>query len=123
MAFDDSPHDPNMRAYPRSPVVIKEARLINGMDVFFGYAQNISRTGLFIGSPKLRPIGEEHEVHFTLPGINEEFKCKTRVVWVRHFKKDSPKPPGIGLEFCELTSEEATLIEKWVAVQNEAPEY
>ncbi|MBI5441252.1 MAG: hypothetical protein HY900_08590, partial [Deltaproteobacteria bacterium] len=42
------------RMYPRSPIVIREARCLAGMDVFFGYAVNVSRDGLFISTPASR---------------------------------------------------------------------
>jgi len=102
------------RIYPRSPLVVREARLISGMEVFFGYAQNVSRAGLFIGTSKRRPEGELYEIQFKLPGLEKDFRCKAKVVWARPYRKDSPYTPGIGLEFVDLPEEDAALIDKWV---------
>ena len=109
--------DADRRAYPRSPVVVREARLISGMEVFFGYAQNISRSGLFIGTTKRRPPGEIYEIQFYLPELEKNFRCKAKVIWFRPYRKDSPHPPGLGLEFLELTPEEASVIDQWVDQQ------
>jgi uncharacterized protein (TIGR02266 family) len=110
--FPDS--DANRRAYPRSPVVVREARCICGIDVFFGYAKNISRSGLFIATPKLRKPGDTYEIQFRLPGIDHEFKCSGLIKWVRHYKHGSPKPPGFGVEFTDLSDDDGALLDKWV---------
>ena len=102
------------RVYPRSPVVVREARCICGMEVFFGYAQNISRSGLFIGTPKHRAPGSVYEIQFRLPGVEGEFRCKAKVVWTRRFQADPRLSPGFGLTFVDLPTEEADRIGEWV---------
>jgi uncharacterized protein (TIGR02266 family) len=82
------------------------------MEVFFGYAQNISRSGLFIGTTKQRPVGTEYEIQFRLPGLARDFRCMSRVVWVRPFRPSIP--PGFGLEFLGLSEEDKNLIDEWV---------
>lgn len=110
------------RVYPRSPVVVREARCICGIDVFFGYAKNISRSGLFIATPKLRKPGSVYEIQFKVPGLDHEFTCKGLIMWVRPYKHGNPKPPGFGVKFTELPEEDALLLDKWVAeCKDEAP--
>lgn len=107
--------DADRRIYPRSPVVVREARCICGIDVFFGYAKNISRSGLFIATPKLREPGSRYEIQFKVPGLDHEFTCNGEIMWVRPYKHGSPKPPGFGVKFTEMPEEEALLLDKWVA--------
>lgn len=111
--------DADRRAYPRSPVVVREARCISGMDVFFGYGCNISRSGIFIGTTKQRTPGTIHEIQFRLPGLDHEFKCTACVVWTRPFRPHSPLQPGFGLAFTNLPPEEADLIDQWVSTHLE----
>lgn len=105
---------PDRRTSPRSPIVVREARCIAGMDVFFGCATNVSRSGMFIATPKMRDTNLEYEIHFQLPGGGREIRCRARVVWVRHYRHDSPKAPGFGLEFIDLTDQDVAAIDEWV---------
>ena len=112
---DQHPEDgPDRRANPRSPIVVREARCIAGMEVFFGCATNVSRSGMFIATPKLRDPNAEYEIHFTLPGRGREIRCRARVVWSRRYHHDSKDAPGFGLQFIDLSEEDAADIDSWV---------
>lgn len=102
------------RINPRSPIVVCAARCISGMDVFFGYAVNISRGGAFISTTKYRKPGEVHPIRFTLPGLDRTFECRARVVWLRRYRNDSLLPMGFGLQFLDLPEEDAQAIDDWV---------
>ena len=95
--------------------MVREARCIAGMEVFFGYATNISRGGLFISSPRVRSPGEVFEIRFHLPGVDRTFSCRARVVWVRPYRHGSPLPPGFGLQFQDLPEDDARAIDEWVS--------
>jgi Tfp pilus assembly protein PilZ len=108
-------NEADRRAYPRSPVVVKKAKLNFGNEVFFGYATNISRSGLFISSTKLRDPGEIYSVEFTLPGDStRRFSCNAEVVWARPYRQGSFCPAGFGLRFVDLPAGDADLIDEWV---------
>ncbi len=105
------------RGYPRSPIIVREARCLAGMEVFFGYATNISREGLFIGTPvpQKRSPGEVFEIRFSLPGTQRAFSCRVSVVWSRPYRQDNPgQSPGFGLKFLDLPEEDAETIDSWV---------
>src|SRR5689334_13544395 len=104
MSNEDVPTGAERRVYPRSPILIREARCLAGMDVFFGYAVNVSREGLFISTPvpKRRGPGEVFEIRFSLPGRERVFSCRASVVWTRPYRQDSGEPPGFGLKFIDL---------------------
>ncbi len=110
----EDPPPADRRAHPRSPVVVREARCIAGIDVFFGYATNVSRSGLFINSPRTRKPGEVFELRFSLPGDDHVFACRAEVVWSRHYATGSHDPPGFGLRFLDLPEDEADRIDAWM---------
>lgn len=122
MSQQQTASGPDRRAYPRSPVVVREARCISGMEVFFGYAQNVSRSGLFIATSKRRSAGEIYDIQFSLPGGERQFHCKARVVWVRPYSQGSPYPPGFGLQFIDLPDQEAEEIDNWVGFKQASPD-
>lgn len=107
--------DADRRIYPRSPVVVREARCICGIDVFFGYAKNISRSGLFIATPKLREPGSLFEIQFKVPGLDHEFTCNGEIMWVRPYRHGSAKAPGFGVKFTDLSEGDELLLDKWVS--------
>lgn len=105
---------PDRRTSPRSQMVVREARCIAGMEVFFGCATEVSRSGLFIATPKVRDTDQEYEIQFKLPVGGREIRCRARVVWARRYRHDSPDAPGFGLEFIDLSAEDAAAIDAWV---------
>jgi hypothetical protein len=54
------------------------------------------------------------DIQFALPGVEQTFRCKARVAWVRAFRSGAFKTPGFGLQFVDLPGEEADFIEAWV---------
>jgi uncharacterized protein (TIGR02266 family) len=105
---------PNRRAHPRSPIVVCEARCISGIEVFFGYALDVSRGGMFISTTKQRAPGEVYEIRFRVPGVERAFECRARVVWTRRYRAGSSQPPGFGLQFLDLPEEDARVLDAWV---------
>jgi len=87
---------------------------------FFGYARNISHTGVFIETISPRDVGEEFSIEFTIPGTEILIKCKAQVVWNRRFSEKGPYEPGMGLQFVDLDPEVAGRIKDWVKKELEA---
>jgi Tfp pilus assembly protein PilZ len=107
--------DSDKRAHPRCPVIVREAKFHHGREVFFGYATNISRSGLFISSTKVRKTGDIYDLEFTLPGVaDRRFSCKARVMWSRPYKQDSFLQAGFGLQFVDLPICDADFLGEWV---------
>ncbi|MDW7712351.1 MAG: PilZ domain-containing protein [Deferrisomatales bacterium] len=105
---------PDRRAHPRSPIVVREARCICGIDVFFGYALDVSRGGMFVSTTKRRKAGEVHEIRFQIPGLDRWFECRARVVWNRGFDPATRQAPGFGVQFLDLAEEDARTLDAWV---------
>ena len=71
----------------RSPLLTLRVKLDDGSRVFFGYTQNISRSGMFISSINPKTPGEVFQVEIPLPSpISQTVQCSCEVVWNRHFE-------------------------------------
>lgn len=110
---------PDRRASPRNPVLVCEARQISGIEVFFGHATNVSSSGMFIVTAKMRTPGSEYEVQFRLPGVDHLFRCHVRVIWTRPYRHASSLSPGFGLHFLDLPEEDRRCIDEWLHAANE----
>ena len=101
----------------RKPLLVLRAKLDDGRKTFFGYAKNISCSGMFIASVNPRQAGELFEVELTLPApISLVVSCTCEVVWRRIYSRHSDLDPGMGLRFLNLSEEVAQAIDGWVEV-------
>ena len=99
----------------RSPLLTLRVKLDDGSKVFFGYTQNISRSGMFISSINPKTPGEVFQVEIPLPSpISQTVQCSCEVVWNRHFEKKALYEPGMGLKFSGLSEDMAAIIDRWV---------
>jgi uncharacterized protein (TIGR02266 family) len=79
------------------------------VDEFFSeFTRDINEGGLFIETEKPRPAGTEVTMHFQVPGSRDGIQTVGRVV--RISSGDAQMPPGMGIEFDELTDEDQTVI-------------
>jgi uncharacterized protein (TIGR02266 family) len=80
------------------------------------YAVNLSTGGMFIESNKILPVETLLTVEFMLPNANRQIACKARVAWTNEpeaLKKPS-LPPGMGIQFLNLSLENIQLIRNFV---------
>ncbi|MBW2272776.1 MAG: TIGR02266 family protein [Deltaproteobacteria bacterium] len=70
-------------------------------ELFSEFTRDINEGGLFIETEKPRPMGTEVAMCFNLPGSNEVVETQGRVV--RISSGEGHVPPGMGIEFDELT--------------------
>lgn len=102
----------------RVPILVTRVTARSDGKVFFGYAKNISCTGLFIQSINPKETGEQFEVEFFLPGDDEPIVSHVVVVWNRGYTKDLIKnSPGMGLKFLGMNPDFSEKIERWVQAQ------
>lgn len=105
----------NKRKNLRSPILTLRVRLDDGQKVFFGYAKNISATGMFIASVNPKDPGDTYQVEIPLPApIHKTIMCTCEVIWKRQFEKKSPYEPGMGLRFVDIQGDVAHDIDRWV---------
>ena len=93
--------------------VLKVETELNG-DVFFGYAADISKSGLFIQTSNPRPVGTKVRLMFVLPGTKEKLTFQAEVIWNRNYIGKEGLTPGMGMRFVELDSTNREKIEKFV---------
>ncbi len=113
--------NPDARKNLRAPLIVLKVKVEDGGKTFFGYARNISRSGMFIPATSPRNPGNRFLVELPLPApVNRTVECTCEVVWARHYSRKSRYEPGMGLKFIDLPEEIAADIDAWVK-QNEQP--
>lgn len=117
---EESPRTPGIqkdkRRNLRVPLIVEKIPCEDGRRSFFGYARNLSRSGVFISTVSPRTPGEQFDLHLRLPasaGFN--VNCRCEVVWQRRFARDARYEPGMGLRFLDLPEEAAEALERWLA--------
>lgn len=105
--------DASKRKTLRIPILIKKVKVEQNGKVFFGYAKNISKRGLFIQSINPKDEGERFTIEFDLPDDNETFSCMAKVIWKRGYMPKARYEPGMGLEFIDLSKDLRDKLEAW----------
>ena len=100
-------------------------RFIARFAVFFGteeqklmkdYAVNISTGGIFLETNNILPVDTPLFVEFLLPGKDTPIACNARVSWTNgpiELKK-ALLPPGMGLQFLDLSLEDLHAIREFL---------
>jgi len=81
-------------------------------EIFSEFTRDINEGGLFIETKRPRPIGTEVALRFNLPGGGSGIETTGRVV--RTTEGDSRNPPGMGVEFDELSAQDRAQIDQLV---------
>ncbi len=81
-------------------------------EMFSEFTRDINEGGLFIETEKPHQPGTEVSMQFRLPGGGEVLHTIGRVVRVS--SGDVESPPGMGIEFDELTDDDRLLIDRIV---------
>ena len=98
-----------------APLTILKTDGNGGPKTFFGYAKNISRSGMMIGATRPKEPGSRFLLEITLPEpLNLVATCTCEVVWKREWAKKKCNEPGMGLRFVDLPEEIAAAIDNWV---------
>ncbi len=112
---DSSDKGDQRRKRLRSPLLVTKARMDSGGKVFFGYAKNLSRGGIFIATSNPREPGSSFLLEIDLPSpLDLTIRCSCQVIWKREYSKKSPYEPGMGLKFLDLSEEIAQQIDRWI---------
>ncbi len=105
---------PDKRKDLRNHLLVLRVRGESKNKVFFGYAKNISKGGMFISSVNPRKVGEEFIIEFTLPREKKHIQCRCIVEWSRSYKPKSRNEPGMGVRFLDLENDIKKMIDDWV---------
>jgi uncharacterized protein (TIGR02266 family) len=102
------------RKYLSCPLLVVRQGHSADRRIFFGYARNISRGGLYISTVNPREPGSRFELDIPIPPLGRYVTCLCEVVWKRDFSHNSPYDPGMGMKFVDLNEEVAQAIDAWV---------
>jgi uncharacterized protein (TIGR02266 family) len=102
------------RVAERAPVMVLEVRGKSYDKIFVGYAENISRSGLFFSAANPPAVGSTFPVEFVLPDNRTMVQCTCRVVWQHRYNTSGRPSVGVGVEFVDLDGLKRTLIDQWV---------
>ena len=106
---------PDSRKLLSKPITVLNATNDNGHRTFFGYAKNISRSGMMIGTTNPRELGTKYRLEIPLPEpVNMTAVCDCEVVWTKVWEKGRCYDPGMGLRFIDLPSDVASATEDWI---------
>lgn len=104
-----------------APITVLKSDGNGGPKTFFGYAKNISRSGMMIGATFPKEPGTRYILEIPLPEpLNLVATCTCEVIWKREWAKQKCHEPGMGLRFIDLPEEIAAAIDNWL--QKEALE-
>ena len=105
--------EPEPRKELENPLMVLRVHPENDRRTFFGYATNLSRSGLRIDATNPRDVGDQYELEIALPApLEGEARCHCEVVWRRDWAKH--QSPGMGLKFLDMPTELANKLEAWV---------
>lgn len=110
------------RVHTRSHVLVTRAKIGDERKYFFGYARDVSRSGVFVKIATPKSPGEVFQVEFTLPRADFTIKCMAEVVWSRGFSDAENKEPGMGLRFIDLDPLIQDKIDEWVQKERKQQE-
>jgi uncharacterized protein (TIGR02266 family) len=108
----------NIENQPETRSAIRLA-IFNGAEqqqLMNNYSVNLNTGGVYIETIKVQPVDTPLTVEFMLPNSNRPITCKARVAWVNEpggLKKLS-LPPGMGLQFVDLSLEDIQLIRNFL---------
>lgn len=98
----------------RVPIRVMQIKMEGGTKVFFGYADNLSTSGLFIQTINPKAAGTRFSIEFILPGSQQKIECQVEVMWKRDFVPGSHFKPGMGLRFIDLDSDFLSLLRQFI---------
>jgi uncharacterized protein (TIGR02266 family) len=98
----------------RSPMIVFKVKEEDDRGHLFGYAKNVSRSGLFITSINPRSPGEQFTISFHIPETSIKVRCRCEIVWMRKYDSATKVEPGYGVRFLNIPKETAEAIHSWV---------
>lgn len=79
-----------------------------------GLTMNMSDGGLFVATHNVVPVGTTLALHMELPFEPEPIVAIAEVRWTRAFTNQDEIPPGLGLQFVEISPTALAKIRRFV---------
>lgn len=100
------------REYPRVPYAVA-VEFRSASSFLIAYSVNLSRGGLFLETHHDLPVGSQVELAFAIPGTGQ-VPLHGLVAW-RRGPEHPEGPPGLGVEFTDITAQVGQVIDRLVA--------
>jgi uncharacterized protein (TIGR02266 family) len=108
ITLDEGAEGGDRRRARRAPVTVRiDYATVD--EIFSEFTRDINEGGLFIETEKPHRAGTEVSMQFHLPGSDEVIRTVGRVVLVSNGAEGMP--PGMGIEFDELTADDRVKID------------
>jgi len=100
------------RQHPRAPIYV-EVQYGEVTEDVTEYILNISRGGIFIETFSPGDPDTLLKLNFYLPDTGHAFEVTGRVTWSR-MDATAEGPPGMGIEFVDISDHDANMLENFV---------
>jgi uncharacterized protein (TIGR02266 family) len=104
------------RAHARCGVDL-EVSLGSEHNFYAGLAENISAGGVFVATHMVKPVGELVELTIHFPEEDRVVRAVGEVRWTREYSELNDVPPGMGVRWKALSSEDAEQIGRFSSVR------
>jgi hypothetical protein len=109
---------PDLRRALPVPITVLRADSETSPKTFFGYARNLSRSGMLIATTNPREPGTQYRLEILLPEpLNLVAVCNCEVVWQQRYARGRCHEPAMGLRFLDMPPEVADVIENWIRTE------
>jgi hypothetical protein len=82
--------------------VLKVSTDKSGREIFFGYAKDLSASGMQIQTSNPKEIGSRFNIYFDLPDKKGKITTECEVIWVQEYDPLIKKMPAMGIKFVSL---------------------
>lgn len=106
------------RHAPRAAVHVR-VDMFSDHNFWSGLTMNMSDGGLFVATHNVVPVGTTLALHMELPFENEPILAIAEVRWTRAFTNQDDVPPGLGLQFVEISTSALAKIHRFVGTIRE----
>ena len=89
---------------------------------YTGMIKDISTGGIFVKTDKRHRVGEEIQLRFTFPSLDDAIEAKAMVQWVRDEYSAGDMTAGIGVQFVSLPDDISAKINRYIK-DKEVPFY
>jgi uncharacterized protein (TIGR02266 family) len=101
------------REHPRL-VVEADITVHSEHNLYAGFVENVSASGVFVATHAPRKIGEKVEFSIKLGSEDNVVAGVGEVRWVREYSDTSDAPPGMGVRFLELEEASRKRLEEFI---------
>ena len=84
--------------------------------ILSGFSIDLSSGGLYLKTEFPLKVDEQVSLIFSLPGQKKSVACQARIAWVNPegCSRKNDFPPGVGLQFIELSLEHVLAISRFI---------